>query len=611
LNDPNGAQRFRGKIGGETARVKLGEGLPMMNVSSIAYEPKGDQIHLQTRAGPHFSPVPRFTCSNILMFRQYNDIFQASHPSHDIPPEEHSMTDKPYSRDWFLSPTAIILYLALLKVIIHLPVVQAYGYFRDELYYIACSDHLAWGYVDQPPLSLFILAGTRFLFGDSLLAIRIIPILAGAAVVVLTGFMARKMGGGRLAQVIAALAALTAPVILGNAGRYFSMNAFDLLFWALASYIAILILRGGSQKLWLLFGAVAGLGMMNKYSMAFFVVGLLIGMLLTPHRKQFLSRWFWIGGALGILIVLPHIVWEISNNFPTREFMSNATGRKNIAMGPWEFFVGQIGMEGPGNLVIWLWALAFFLFSRLGRTCRPFGIAYFVIFILLLIQHGKTYYLSPVYPVLFAGGAYGIESLAIRPAFRWLKSVIVALVAVSAVMFAPYAIPVLPVETFVTYQELTGVKPSQEERSRVGVLPQYYADMFGWPEMADSVARVYAGLPEHDQEQCMIYLRNYGEAAAIDFFGKSLGLPGAACPHNSYWYWKPRPWNGEVCIIFGSSNDTAECFKDFRQFFEDVQFVTTTHCEYAIPYESGRPIFICRRAKITLDQLWLRDRMFI
>jgi len=521
------------------------------------------------------------------------------------------MTNKPLSRDWFLSDTAILLSLALLNVIIHLPFVQAYGYFRDELYYIACSDHLAWGYVDQPPLSIFILAGARFLFGDSLLAIRIVPILAGAAIVALTGFMARQLGGGRLAQVIAALAALTAPVILGNAGRYFSMNAFDLLFWALASSIAILILRGSAQQLWLLFGAVAGLGTMNKYSMGLFVIGLLIGMLLTPHRKQFLSTWFWFGGALGALIVVPHVLWQIANGFPTREFMSNATGLKNVAMGPWEFFVGQIGMEGVGNLVIWLSGLAFFLFSRPGRTFRPFGIAYVVIFILLLIQNGKTYYLSPAYAILFAGGACGIESLARRAAFGWLKPGTFALIAVGAVVFTPYAIPVLPVETFVKYQELTGIKPSQEERSRVGVLPQYYADMFGWPEMVDTVARVYAGLPRQDQEQCMIYVRNYGEAAAIDFFGKRFGLPGAACTHNSYWFWKPRPWNGEVCIIFGASNDTSECYGDLRQFFEDVRLAAMTDCAYAMPYESRRPIFICRRAKITLDQIWERDRHFI
>jgi len=521
------------------------------------------------------------------------------------------MTDKSLSREWFLSDTAILLYLALLKVLIHLPVVEAYGYFRDELYYIACSDHLAWGYVDQPPFSLFVLAGTRFLLGESFLAIRIVPVLAGAAVVVLTGLMARQLGGGRLAQVLAALAALTAPVILGNAGRYFSMNAFDLFFWALGSYIAIIILKGGTQKLWLLFGVVAGLGMMNKYSMAFLVIGLLAGILLTSQRKQLISRWFWIGGVVGVLILLPHLLWQISNGVPTREFMANATGLKNIRMSPADFFLGQIGMEGVGNLVVWMSGLAFFLFTQSGKSFRPFGIAYIVIFAIFVLQSGKAYYLSPVYPVLFAGGACGIEMLVSITAFRWLKPVVFALVAVSAVVFAPYAIPVLPVESFVKYQELTGIKPSQEERSRVGVLPQYYADMFGWPEMVDTVARVYRGLSARDQERCMIYVRNYGQAGAIDFFGKRAGLPGATCTHNSYWFWKPRPWNGEVCVIFGSSNDTSECLADLRQFFEEVQFAAVTHSAYAMPYESGVPIFVCRGAKITLEQLWSRDRHFI
>ena len=521
------------------------------------------------------------------------------------------MTGKKTLQAWLLTDTGILLLLALLKVAIHVPFFNSYGYFRDELYYIACSNHLAWGYVDQPPLSIFILAVVRFLFGDTLVAIRIVPALAGAATVFLAGLMARQLGGRRFAQVLAALAVLTSPVVLGNGGRYFSMNAFDLLFWALAGYIVILIVRKNDQRLWLLFGLVAGLGVMNKYSMGFFLVSLLAALLLTSQRSNFLSKWFWLGGAIGGAIILPHLLWEYRNGFPTLEFMHNAAYLKNTPTTPWVFFIGQLRDTGFANSVIWCIGLAYCLVGKEGRKYLFLGIQYVILFVVMASQNSKSYYLTPVYPMLLAPGAVAFEMFTQRASFRFLKPVLVTAMLILCVVAAPFALPVLPIDAFIQYQYGLGMSPPREERGQTGDLPQYYADMFGWPEFVDTVARVYRTLSPEDQKQCLIYVRNYGEAGAIDFFGRQYGLPHPACAHNSYWYWKPREWNGKVAIILGGSRDTTECRNDLERFFEIVEFGGMTKSEHAMPNESGRSFFICRGAKISLEQIWERDKMFI
>ncbi len=514
-------------------------------------------------------------------------------------------------RRWYLSDTAILLYMALLKVIIHIPFITEYGYFRDELYYIACSKHLAWGYVDQPPLSIAVLAVVRVVLGETLLAIRILPVLAGAATVFLCGFMVKQIGGGRYAQILGSLAALSAPVYLANAGTFYSMNAFDILFWAIAGSIVIAIVRTNAERLWVLFGVVAGLGVMNKYSMGFFLIGLGVGMLLTPLRRHFLRRWFWIGAAIGGIILVPHVRWEFLNSFPTVEFIRNVTNLKNTPTSPWGLLLGQITDVGAANAIVWISGLLLVFIHGSGKPYRLFGYLFLAVFVVLALQNAKAYYLSPVYPPIFALGAYAIEQVGRRRAMGWVRGTAVFLVVGLALPVIPFAIPVLPVDSFIRYQTALGVPVPRDERGPVSVLPQRYADMFGWKGMVDSVAKVYGTLSKADQARCMIYVRNYGEAGAINFFGPALGLPLAACTHNSYWYWKPASWSGDVAIIFGSSNDSAAAFSDLSRFFDHVELAGVTHNDYAMPYENGRLIFICRGARITLDELWARDRHFI
>ncbi len=497
--------------------------------------------------------------------------------------------------------------IALLQLILQVSAQNNYGYFRDELYYIACSDHLAWGYVDQPPLSIALLSLNRWILGDSLHALRFLPALAGSAVIILTALLSRRLGGGRIAQGLSALCVFAAHSLLGN-GRYFSMNAFDVLFWTAAAYCLVRIVQG-SEKFWLAFGVIAGLGLLNKYSMGFMVAGTLAGLVLTPCRVQLRSKWFWFGAVSAMLIFLPHLLWEISQGYPTLEFIRNASQNKNVSLSIPDFFIGQFKDLNFFNSPLWLMGLFFLFFHSQGKKYRIMGWIYVTAVVIILSGNPKVYYLSPVYPVLFAAGSVMAERFVITR--RWLIPAYASLMIASTLAALPFAVPVLPVNSFVAYQEMLGATPRSEERTPVGVLPQYYADEFGWEEMVATVSQAYHSLTPEEQAQCVIYVRNYGEAGAIDFFGKRYGLPKALCAHNNYWLWGPGKLPGHVAIVFGGSRDLDENSTDLRRRFKRVDFVGTTNCRYCMPYENGRQIFVCREMNTTFQELWPGERFYI
>lgn len=462
------------------------------------------------------------------------------------------MNERHLLRNLFSNEMAVPLLIALFQLVLQISFHGRYGYFRDELYYIACSNHLALGYVDQPPLSIFILWLSRSVLGDSLHAIRFLPALAGVGVVILAALITRRIGGGRFAQGLAALSVVASHVLIG-AGRYFSMNAFDVLFWALAVYIVVKILAGDTPRLWIAFGIVAGLGLLNKYSVGFLCIGLVAGLLLTPHRKHLATKYFWLGTAIAFLLFLPHVLWEINHGLPTLEFMRNASQQKNVPVKFAEFALGQVRDMNYASAPVWLLGLAYFLFHKDGKRHRPLAWTYIVVFMIMVRGNAKVYYLSPIYPALLAGGAVVAERFVSGRSWNWVKPVYVSLIVLWAAIVLPFTLPVLPVERFIAYEKLLGVMPRAEERSSLGPLPQYYADMFGWEEMAAEVARVYRALPADEQAKCFVFVRNYGEAGAIDFFGRKYGLPPAACAHNNYWLWGPGNRTGDVAIILGQA----------------------------------------------------------
>jgi hypothetical protein len=494
------------------------------------------------------------------------------------------------------------LWLPGIAALTHLLTAKGYGYFRDELYYLACGEHLGFGYVDHPPLIGAIAAAVRSLLGESLPAIRLLPTLAAGATVGLAGAIARELGGGRYAQILAGLATLLAPAYLGIFG-ILSMNAFDLLFWAAGWWLLARLLRTGDQRLWLAFGALAGVALENKISVLFLGFGIVTGLVLDRRWEIVRGRWLWIGGAIAGLLFLPHLAWQASNGWPTLEFMENARRLKMMPLSPAAFLGSQVLLAGPAALPVWIGGLVFLLLAGRGRPYRALGSACLAILVLMIGTHAKPYYLAPAYTLLFAAGGVAVETWAAHGAA--VRAAVMGLVVLGGLVTAPLAKPLLPLETYVRYAARLGIAPASDERHRLGRLPQHFADMRGWPELAETVARVYRALPRPDQERACIFGQNYGQAGAIDLFGPRLGLPKAISAHNSYYLWGPRDCTGEVVIVIDDDRETLESL------FERVDQGATYNCDDCMPYEDDKPIWVARGLKVPLADLWPRIKQYI
>ena len=492
---------------------------------------------------------------------------------------------------------------ALLKILVHLGTMGLgpYEYFRDEFYYLDCAARLDWGYVDQPPLSLAILAVTRFLLGASVLAIRIPAILAGAGTVVMAGLLAREMGGGRFAQSLACISVIAAPVFL-TVGSFFSMNVFDHLFWAVAAFLMVRIIQTGNSRLWLWFGLVAGLGLENKLSMAFFGGLLAAAMILTPERKYYLDKHLWVGGLIALLLFLPNILWQMAHGWPTLEFMHDTNAYKNMPVTLPKFLAGQILFIGPLAAMIWISGLGYGLFAEKGKPFRVFCFVYLGLMVVFYWTNGKSYYLAPIYPVLLALGAVCIEQ--ITHARRWIRWALVALITVQGILLAPHAMPILSPEALLRYQKAMGLKTPQQERAHAGVLPQHIADRLGWREMVAMVSEQYLRLDPADREHCAILVSNYGEAGALNLFGPKLGLPTAISGYMTYYLWGPGEANGEVVLAYLDDRQMLE------ELFEEVTEVARFSLPYIMERQNNRTLFLCRWIKMPIEEAWPRFKRY-
>lgn len=514
--------------------------------------------------------------------------------------------DRAHAGEWVFGATSILAGLAAATLLLHFLGIRQYGFFRDELYYMACGEHLAWGYVDQPPLIALAAWFSRHLLGDSLLSLRLLPVMAGATVVFMTGIVTRELGGGRFAQFLAAVAILFAPAYLAF-DSFFSMNAFEPLFWLVCAWIVVRIVRGASPKLWLLFGAVAGVGLENKHTMLVFGFAIVAGLVLSGDMQLFRSRWIWIGGLVALAIFLPNLLWEARHGWPQIEVVRNAQLYKNIPISPLRFLGEQIIFLHPLALPVWLGGLAWCFLARAGKPFRFLGWAYLIVLAIFIFLGGKSYYTLPVYPLLMAAGGVAFEQFSESIGRRVLRVAFPALLIIGGLIAVPFGVPLLPVETFMRYSAFLPASDAvKAERDAVySRLPQLYADMFGWNTMATTVAQVYRSLPEADRADCGILGGNYGEAGAIDHYGPALGLPKALSGHNSYFYWGPRGYSGACMIIFGERSD------EFIKWFGDVHLAATIISPHAMPNEQSVAVYVCRKPIAPLAVLWPRFKMII
>jgi hypothetical protein len=520
------------------------------------------------------------------------------------------LTAPSWSQVSWLSGTALVAYLALAKFLLHVATAGNYGYFRDEFYFMDAGRRLALGYVDFPPLVAVLAACVHRFLGTTPLAWRVLPAAAGALVVFLTGEMARRLGGGRVAQVVAALASLFAVTFL-VVDSFFSMNPFDELWWALALYLVLLILQdqaygaGGARPvLWLALGLALGLGLLTKESIVFLVVALALALLLAGPRRLLRTPWPWLAAGIALLGALPYLTWNYRHGWPAWQFWTCYQGEQ-LRQAPWSYFLQQVQTMNPVTLPLWLAGLYYYLRSEPGRPYRLLGWSFLILFVFCLAGQFKPYFLAPAYPMLFAAGACLGAMLLTRRPWYWLKVVYVGDLVLTGLILLPLAVPMLPPASVVRgYAWLYQNPALRIEAHEPLTLPQWLADRFGWEELAGAVQRAYATLPRAEQAAACVLAGNYGEAGALNYYAAAYGLPPALSGHNNYYLWGPGACSGAVLLSVGVPD------AELARHFAEVTLVARVQCEYCMPEEQDRLVYIARRPYAPLVQWWPELRRY-
>jgi hypothetical protein len=474
-------------------------------------------------------------------------------------PVAQVVTPAPPASRWLVA-------LAGVAFVAHVLVAGNYGYFRDELYYIADGHHLQAGYVDQPLLMGWLAALLRVIAGDGLVAIHFIPALASALIVIVTGLMARELGGSKVAQLVAGVAAVFTIAFMA-AGSVFSMDVLDELWWALASLVLARLLRRDAPRLWLLVGLICAVALLTKLTVLFFGLGLALALLVTPERRYLRTRWPWLAAGIAFLGLLPDLIWNALNGWPTVEFYHTYRG---IGTNPLAFFATQLILMNPIAVPLAIAGLVFY-FSKTGRRYRLLGWTFVFVYLVLSLLRTKTYFLAPAYPILFAAGAVAFERLRLRGRLAWMRPTYVVLLALLAILLAPDVMPILP--------------PATTVRS-YGPLTEPLADRLGWDSLTRTVEEVYAALPPAERAQACVLTSNYGEAGALAQLAVPGRLPPVISGHNNYYLWGPGKCTGQVLIGVGYAP------AEFQRTYAQVVLAATERCQYCVSNEQDVPIVV-------------------
>ncbi len=446
--------------------------------------------------------------------------------------------------------TAILLCIAAAVALIHLLTNNRYGFHRDELQFLSDARHLDWGFVAYPPLTPFLERILLSIFGVSMVGLRLSAVLAQAVVGVLGGLMARELGGSRLAQVIAALAVAFSPVPVFE-GHEFQYTSFDLLWWVLAAYFVIRLLKSEDPRWCLAIGAVIGLGLETKYSIAFFVAGIVAGLLFTPARRYLKSGWFWAGAALAFLIFLPNFIWLARHNWVAYTFLQHIHARdvgEGRANG---FLTGQfIICANLAATPLWLAGIFGYLLNRRYRTL---AFMYLVPLVILFIAKGRHYYMAPAYPMLLAMGAVLAERwLGCLP--RWGRITVETFYfSVFALISAFVCALLLPLASSGPLKDYA-LSHSYDLREEIG-----------WNQLVRTVAQIRDSLSPDQQAHLGIATGNYGEYGAIDVLGRAYSLPEPIGTTNSEWYrGYPTPPPTTIIVLGNSRERADELFTNCR-----------------------------------------------
>jgi 4-amino-4-deoxy-L-arabinose transferase-like glycosyltransferase len=489
-----------------------------------------------------------------------------------------------------INDVTILLLVGLGVAAVHVAANGQYGFHRDELDILMNARQLDWGYVSYPPVTPLLARIGLTLFGDSLRGLRLFSALAQGVVAVLVGLMARDFGGKRPAQLLAALAVAISPVAL-MAGTLIQYMAFDYLWWVLLSFFVVRVLATEDPRWWLGVGAAVGLGMMTKYTIFFFVVGLVTAVLITSTRRALRSRYLWFGVGLALLIYLPNLIWQVQHEFISLHFLSSIHAR-DLAWGRGEGFLPKQLYENanPFVLPLWIAGLIFCLFLPAGKRFRAVGWMFLITFALFLVARGRSYYLGPAYAMLIAAGATWWESwlAARRPTGRRVGWVALwALVAMGGVVGIVLLKPIAPINS-----PLWGI--TSDINGEV-------VEMVGWPDLVEQVATIYASIPDAEKPGVAILAGNYGEAGALDLYGPQYGLPRVISGANSLWargYGDPPP---ETVIVVGFESSYATTL------FKDCKMAGTVTNRYGVKNEESSyhtGLYVCRAPRQPWPEMW-------
>ncbi len=493
---------------------------------------------------------------------------------------------------------------AVIKILLHVAANLwqthlGYQYFADEMYFLVCGRHLAWGYVDHGPVVALQARLAETFFGASLNGIRIFSTLAGAARIVLTGLLAWALGGRRTAQILAMICILFAPVYLMLDG-YLSMNSFESIFWMGILLCVVLILRGASRHLWLFVGLLSGIGLLNKPSMIFFLVALTAALAVSPQRHTLRDRSVIYAVLLAFVITLPNLAWQVHHHWPTLEFLRNSNhGNRGAHAAVLPFLIDQVLILQSLSVVVWCAGLGWLLLDRRARQWRWLGLTYLFLLAIMLLLHAKSYYVAPIYPMLFAAGGIAWEQHFSGSRRSIIPLTLAAAIAVIGIIFIPASIPILSPAAFICSQKALHQYPAHgyPVNRNLLAIPQGYADRLGWTEEADQVTHIYAALPQG--QPVTIFSMNYTEASALNIL--SHDLPQVISAHNNYFLWGADDPSLDRMLVLGGSPGTL------RALYESVEPVGTVDRHNSMPSE---PIYLVSGRRLTPTAEWLSLKRF-
>jgi Dolichyl-phosphate-mannose-protein mannosyltransferase len=484
--------------------------------------------------------------------------------------------------------------------------IKGYGYFIDEFYYIACASRSAFGYVDHPPLAPLILTAFQTVFGNSISAIRALPAVAESASIFFTGILVKEMGGGKFAQSIGACAMAASPIIV-TFGGFYSMNAYEPLLAIILLIIAVKMIKENDPKKWVQLGIVMGLGLMNKHTFIVFIVITVLSLLITGKWRLVLNKWFAVGSSIAFIIILPNIIWQIQNNFPSLEFYKNAGTQKNIYTPPLTFFLTQVMDNSPFTFPFWFAGAIYLLFSKKIKEFKFLGILFLGLFLIMMLSgSSRPDRLAFAYPAAFAGSAFLCEGFILKHNIKWLKPVLIAFLYSGLAIGLPMILPYFSYEQVEAYTKFIGVNTELETGNKPA-LPQLLADKIGWEEKFNLVLNAYNSLNDKDKKETMIAAGNYGQAGSIELFGKKYNLPPVVCAHNNYYLWSKDKLRGNILLQLTKPED----FSRLKKLFKDVkEFPGEFTNPYVTSHENNLVVFICREPEIPYLEMLEKARFY-